>query len=616
MQGDREPALSALQNEILEAVATGVPFGEVADTLCRRAEELAPGISCTIAAVDAEGLIHPVAGPSLPRSYGEAIDGLLIGPDVGSCGSAAYLRTPVEVTDIDSDYRWQSYKGLVLPLGLKACWSSPIKTSEGSVVGTFAFYYREPRGPNAMERQLVDTCVHVCSIAMERNEISRRMQHLAYHDQLTGLSNRYAFDEAIEKNMAATSQNFGLLMLDIDNMKEVNDGMGHTVGDGMMCEVGRRLSSVGEDITVYRLGGDEFAAICHGCADSSALETYAESLLRQMERPYECDGNTIRLQITIGGVLGNTDGIGANVLRQNADLALYHAKQTARGEYIQFHPRLRTSIQCRTEQIALLAQALDENRVFAHYQPIICIRRAKIVGVEALARIRTKEGEILSAGAFAMGLTDPKNAYRLTNCMLDHVACAMRGWMDEGLELRHVAINLSTVDFQRGNLEERLCAPFEARDVPLHHLLIEVTENVLMDQDVASQITRLRAKGLQIALDDFGTGFASLSHLKDFPLNYIKIDKSFVDNLLSDKACSAIVEALISIARKIQFGVIAEGIETAEQAARLLEIGCPLAQGYHYARPVDLESMTTLLHSFDGTNRASIDGADNLRLMA
>jgi diguanylate cyclase (GGDEF)-like protein len=615
MQGKPEPALSALQNEILEAVATGVPFDEVADTLCRRAEALAPGISCTIAAIDAEGLIRAVAAPSLPRAYGEAIDGLPIGPDVGSCGTAAYLGKPVEVTDIDSDYRWESYKGLVLPLGLKACWSSPIKTPEGRVVGTFAFYYREPRGPTAMERQLVDTCVHLCSIAMERNEISRRMQHLAYHDQLTGLSNRYAFDEAIARNMTAPSQNFGLLMLDIDNMKEVNDGMGHSVGDGMICEVARRLASVDEGITVYRLGGDEFAAICHGCADSSSLATLAESLLSQMERPYECDGNTLILQITIGGALGNRVR-SANVLRQNADLALYHAKQTARGGYIQFHPRLRTSIQCRTEQIALLAQALDENRVFAHYQPIICIRRGKIVGVEALARIRTNEGKIISAGDFAMGLRDSKNAFRLTNCMLGHVASAMRGWMDEGLELRHVAINLSTIDFQRGNLEERLCAPFEARGVPLHHLMIEVTENVLMDQEVAGQIVRLRAKGMQIALDDFGTGFASLSHLKDFPLNYIKIDKSFVDNLLTDTACSAIVEALISIATKMKFGVIAEGIETGEQAERLLEIGCPLAQGYHYARPVDLKSMTALLSSFDGSVRSRVTGVDQLRIPA
>ena len=616
MQGKPVPALSALQNEILEAVATGIPFDHVADTLCRRAEALAPGIRCTIAAIDAEGLIRPVAAPSLPKSYGEAIDGLPIGPDVGSCGSAAYLGVPVEVIDIETDYRWASYKGLVLPMGLKACWSSPIKTAEGRVVGTFAFYYREPRGPNAMERQLVETCVHLCSIAMERNEISRRMQHLAYHDQLTGLSNRYAFDEAIAENMATPSQEFGLLMLDIDNLKEVNDGLGHSVGDSMICEVARRLAGVEADITVYRLGGDEFAAICPGCADSAALGALADTLLRQMERPYECEGNTIMSQITIGGVLGNKDGSSADVLRQNADMALYHAKQTARGEYIEFHPRLRTAIQCRAEQIALLAQALDEDRVFAYYQPIICIRRAKIVGVEALARIRTTDGKILSAGDFAMGLTDSKNAFRLTNCMLDQVAGAMRGWMDEGLELRHVAVNLSTIDFRRGNLEERLCAPFEARDVPLHHLLIEVTENVLMDQEVASQIVRLRAKGMQIALDDFGTGFASLSHLKDFPLNYIKIDKSFVECLLTDIACSAIVEALIGIAGKMKFGVIAEGIETAEQAERLLEIGCPLGQGYHYARPVDLGSMTTLLSSFDGSIRAPANGANQSLISA
>lgn len=613
MQARRNSELSALQNEILEAVATGVPFAQVGETLCRRAEALAPGAICTIAAVDTEGLVHPIAGPSLPVSYGEALDGIPIGPQVGSCGTAAYFGIPVEVTDIATDRRWQGYTELALPLGLKACWSSPIKSPEGRVVGTFAFYYKESRGPSVMERQLVDTCVHLCSIAMERAEVIGRLRHLAYHDQLTGLLNRYAFDETVANSMTVPQQSFGLLLLDIDNLKQVNDTMGHSVGDGLIREVGHRLAGVGVGINVYRLGGDEFAVICPGCRNAEHVAALAGRLLAQMERPYECDGNTILLQVTIGGVLSNRDGTSADVLRQNADLALYHAKQTARGGYIHFHPDLRTAIQCRTEQIALLDKALEENRVFAYFQPVICMRRARIVGVEALARIRTDEGEIISAGAFAMGLTDAKNAFRLTSCMMEQIAGAMRDWIDEGLELRHVAVNLSTIDFQRGNLEERLRAPFEARNVPLHYLQIEVTENVLMDQEVASQVAQLRAQGMKVALDDFGTGFASLSHLKDFPVDYIKIDKSFVDSLLTDVACSAIVEALISMAQKMQIGIIAEGIETAEQAARLLEIGCPLAQGYHYARPADRGTIATLLRSFDGRARPPASGADQLR---
>lgn len=608
MQTTRKSDLSALQNEILEAVATGSPLARIADTLCRRAEALAPGAVCTIAAIDAEGLIHPVAGPSLPEAYGQGIEGIPVGPDVGSCGTAAYFGVPVEVTDIATDYRWKKYNGLVLPLGLKASWSSPIKSPEGRVVGTFAFYYREPRGPNEMERQLVATCVHLCSIAMERAEVSRRLQHLAYHDQLTGLSNRYAFDEVLSKKMAAPLRRFGLLLLDMDNLKQVNDSMGHSVGDSLICEAGRRLAAVSAGASVYRLGGDEFAVLCPDCDDADALASLAAGLLKQMEPAYEFDGNTIVPQVTIGGVLSNQDGTNADELRQNADLALYHAKHTARGGYIHFHPGLRTSIQQRIEQIAMLGKALDEDRVFAHFQPVICIRRSRIVGVEALARIRTDEGEIVSAGSFAMGLTDSKNAFRLASCMLEQIASAMRGWIDEGLGLRHVALNLSTIDFQRGDLEQRLRAAFEKHDVPLRYLQIEVTENVLMDQNVANQVARLRAQGMQVALDDFGTGFASLSHLKDFPLDYIKIDKSFVDSLLTDIACGAIVEALISMAQKMQIGIIAEGIESAEQAERLLEIGCPLGQGYHYFRPVDGETIATLLRSLDGS--ASVQSSD------
>ena len=430
---------------------------------------------------------------------------------------------------------------------------------------------------------------------------------------MTGQFNRYAFDERVAKKMAAPAQSFGLLMLDIDNMKLVNDSMGHAVGDAMICEVGRRIATVDKDIGVYRLGGDEFAVICAKCSDTASLAMLARRLLRKMDEPFEYDGNSIMLQITIGGVLSRMDGTSADDLRQNADLALYHAKQTARGDYIHFESGLRTEIQCRTEQIALLGKALDEDRVFAHFQPVICLRRGKIIGVEALARICTDEGDIISAGAFSLGLSDSKNAFRLTSRMLDQIASNMRAWMDEGLELSHVAVNLSTVDFQRGNLEDRLRAPFEVYGVPLHYLQIEVTENVLMDQEVANQVARLRKQGMQVALDDFGTGFASLSHLKDFPLDYIKVDKSFIDNLLSDTACGAIVEALMTVARKMEIGIIAEGIETPEQAARLIEIGCPLGQGYHYSRPLDGETIATLLRSFDSAAARQGDSSDKQR---
>lgn len=613
MPAKRESELSILQNEILEAVATGVPFDEVADTLCRRAEALAPSAVCTIAAIGTDGLIHPVASPSLASSYAETLEGIPIGPRAGSCGTAAFFGVPVEVTDIATDRLWKGFEGFVLELGLKACWSSPIKSPNGRVVGTFAFYYRETRGPSDLERQLVDTCIHLCSIAMERDEVNRRLKHLAYHDQLTGLLNRHAFDKELTEIMAVPRKSLCLLMIDIDNLKEVNDSMGHAVGDGLISEVARRLDAYSAKVRVYRLGGDEFAVICNRCGDADEMAALAKNLLEKMEAVYECDGNSILLQITIGGALSNVDGDSAEIVRQNADLALYHAKHTAKGQYIHFHPYLRTSIQCRTEQIARLDKALDENRVFAHFQPVVCMKKVKIVGVEALARIRTPEGAVLSAGEFAMGLTDSKNAFRVTDCMLDEIARAMRGWIDAGLKLRHVAINLSTIDFQRGNLEERLRAPFEAHNVPLKYLQIEVTENVFMNEEVAAQVDLLRAQGIQVALDDFGTGYASLSHLKDFPLDYIKIDKSFVDALLTDIACDTIVASLISMAHKMNIGIIAEGIETAEQADRLLEIGCPLAQGYHYFRPVDVETVTELLRLFDGKKRNAATNTGKMR---
>ncbi|MCF8476923.1 MAG: EAL domain-containing protein [Pseudolabrys sp.] len=589
--------MHALQNEILEALVMGERFDSIAKLLCERAEELAPGVHCSILAVTRDGLMKPVAAPSLPQQYSDALDNLPIGPLTGSCGTAAYYGEPVEVTDISTDPLWVNYKALALPLGLMACWSSPIKTRDGRVVATFAFYYKTKRGPTELERAIVRTCVHLCAIAIEHDETQMRNYDLAHYDQLTGLPNRRSFDEMMSRRVGVATPSFGLLVIDIDNLKMVNDTMGHVVGDSLIREVARRFKNI-VPASSCRLGGDEFGLLIDGCDDHAGLASVAVRILSSMRASFECNGNTIVPQLTIGGVVYDVDGTTADVLRQNADFALYHAKEMSRGSYVPFEQGLRTSISSRMSMIQELDTALGADRVIAHYQPLVHIDTQEIVGLEALARMRRESGDIINAGQFQAALSDSNVAFRLTDRMLKQVAKDIRYWLDDGIPLRHVGINLSTADFFRDDLERRLSEAFEPQGVPLKHLLLEVTESVLMDgqgHKVARDIERLRKKGMLVALDDFGTGYASLTHLLNFPVDIIKIDKSFIDGLLTDRSSQLIVESLIDLARKLGMRIVAEGIESEAQAARLQKFGCATGQGYLFARPDDAEVTTRRL---------------------
>ncbi|WP_102957971.1 bifunctional diguanylate cyclase/phosphodiesterase [Mangrovicella endophytica] len=599
---NRNPTkLQRLQSDVLEAIATGMSLADTAELLCRRAEQLAPGVTCSILSVDRCDRLRPVAAPSLPEHYSTALDGLLIGPGVGSCGSAAYFGQSVEVTDIANDPRWAPFAGLAVTLGLAACWSTPVKDGDGKVIGTFAFYYKEPRGPGAIERAIVKTCTNLCAIAMVAEQTRRRNDELAQFDQLTQLPNRRRFDETMAERLAEPDPRFGLLLVDIDYLKAVNDTMGHAVGDRLIQEVAARLRHSGFAAMAFRIGGDEFALITDCNCDHDELRALAGRLVDLIAFPFQHGDMVAVPQVTIGGAVCGIDGIDADSLQQNADFALYHGKEINRGSYVPFDQSLRTTITQRISSIREVSQALSDNRIIAHYQPLVRLDTAEIIGLEALARMRRPDGTIVSAGAFQAAISDPNIAYRLTCSMLRQVAADLKMWLGMGIPFQHVGINLSFADFAQRDLEQRLEETFGAAGVPLHHIVLEVTETVMMDgvdAGIADVLRRLRAKGVKVALDDFGTGYASLTHLLSYPVDIIKIDKSFVDRLLTDRYSNAIVEALIDIARKLDMRIVAEGIETLEQADRLRELDCVLGQGYHFARSADMPMTTVMLQSF------------------
>lgn len=586
--------LVGVQNTILKMVAQGDDLEATLVKLCSEVEGLLPGTYASILTLDDGGLLHPCAAPSLPAAYSTALDNLVIGPAVGSCGTAAYLREVVTVTDIQHDPRWAEFKDLALPLGLMACFSSPIFGSKGKILGTFALYFTEARAPSPFEQSVVEGCVPLCMIALERHERLLEHRRLAFTDVLTGLPNRAKFNEVLKG--AVASKAWSLLLIDLDNLKSINDTFGHAAGDDLISAVARHLAETVKPLRAYRLGGDEFAVILD-VAEEGAVKDAANRIIAAISQPTSCNGHTAFPTVTIGIALSDPEYTVEDI-RHNADIALYHAKELNRGSFVIHDATIASAISKRLEAVQTVAEALKDDRIEAWYQPIVRIDTGEVVGVEALARMRSIDGAIIPAAYFHEATKDAQVAAALTRQMIGCIARDVGGWLRRGIPIQHVGINLSAADFSCSDLPYSLEAAFLQEDVPLHHAILEVTESVYLgerNQRVANKIASLRAAGLKVALDDFGTGFASLTHLITVPVDIIKIDKSFVDRLGPADIGTGIIEGILHIARSLGIRVVAEGVETEEQAALLLERGCLLGQGYLYSKALPPEAMALVL---------------------
>jgi diguanylate cyclase (GGDEF)-like protein len=578
-------------------IAKGASLESTCSTLCSEVERILPDVICSVLTVDPAGLLHPLAGPSLPDTYSQALDGVMIGPLAGSCGTAAYLRTDVTAVDIATDARWAEFKHLALPHGLRACWSSPICDADGRVIATFAFYYRDVRGPTPFEREVVANCVHLTQIAIERQERVLEHQRRAFTDTLTGHPNRAAYHAALSKLAGSATGSWALFVIDFDNLKVVNDTFGHHAGDTLLQVASDRIAAATRPDRMFRIGGDEFAVILQATDALHDLEATAAHILDALAPPADCGGQIVVPRATIGGAVYSQDDPNAESVRQNADYALYHAKETGRGGFVQYWAALGSNMTRRMGAIRDLSAALREDRVEAYYQPIFRLDTREIVGLEALCRMRVGDN-IVPAASFHEAMADAQVATSLTARMITLVAADLREWLDRGISFQHVGINISSADLSGGAVEQVLTAAFERERVPLDHVILEVTETVYMgrgDQAIQKAIRALRASGIRVALDDFGTGFASLTHLLTVPVDVIKIDKMFVDHLEPDGVSLTIVEGLIRIAKKMNIRIVAEGIETEEQVRQLCAIGCVLGQGYVFSRAVDRDTATALL---------------------
>lgn len=579
--------LRSLQQLIMTALADEIPITDIADRLCRRVEEIAPDVVCSLLHVDAGGLVHPLGGPSLPEDYCRALEGVSIGPDIGSCGTAAFYGKPVLAMDIDTDPRWPPFKARPLEVGLRACWSTPIKAKDGRVIGTFAFYFRECRAPSRWHQRIVDACVHLGALAIERKEARAQIARLAYYDVLTGLPNRTHLRDLISEAIDAcpAGEHLALAFLDVDNFKDVNDTLGHSAGDELLVQFAQRLrAQIRPDDMLGRLGGDEFVIVLsnHDAAEAALV---ASRITEALVVPLRIGARQVPMSASIGISLYPDNATDIDTLIQQADAAMYRAKRAGRSTYRFFSADMNGLAEQRLAYSAALRNAIASDALKLHYQPQIRTVDGTIHGVEALARWHDPVlGEVSPAKFIPLaeecGLIEQIGLWSIRE------ACRqMAEWRKAGLDIPCVSVNLSPINFQNVNLAAAVAGILADHGLPPDVLMLEITEGVIMNErSVAIEtMNAIRELGVGLSLDDFGTGYSSLSRLAHLPIRELKIDRSFMRDVETDPGARAIVTSVVRVGQSLQLTVVAEGVETDGQRKWLSELGCDVVQGFLYA---------------------------------
>jgi diguanylate cyclase (GGDEF)-like protein len=463
--------------------------------------------------------------------------------------------------------------------------------------GVLAAYSTEPRDFVPTEASFMQSVAHVLSEAIERRRVEEETRHRALHDHLTGRPNRLLFTERLEAALERTKQGgsqLAIFFLDIDNFKLVNDGFGHSAGDELLKALGPRLRRglVMTD-TVARFGGDEFAVLCEDVRDAQHAREIAEQIRAALDEPFAVGGG-YRASASIGIAL-SADAQTAEELIAQADAAMYLAKEQTRGGHELFDEAMRTGVRTRFQFENALRAAIERDELHLAVQPIVSLPAGAPVGAELLLRWESSELGRISPAEFIPVAEQTGAIIPVGGWVIARAFELASRWRSAPGYRRYLPlhINVSARQLAQRDFADLVRKELSRTGARVRDLSFEITEHALLggDAGTASTLEELQGMGFAIVLDDFGTGYSSLSHLKQFPIDMVKIDQLFVSNLTDERKDEAIISAVIGMADAFALDIVAEGIETAEQASRLTELGCPYGQGFLFARPQSVEGM-------------------------
>lgn len=437
------------------------------------------------------------------------------------------------------------------------------------------------------EQGQVQQFVGVISDISERKKREAELNRLADTDTLTGLPNRARFSSHLSQ-LVREQVEHALLVFDLDNFKKINDSLGHELGDTLLCKLSERLSQFTRfKAKLYRLGGDEFAVVLENTNDIHSITSLAKDLLKQINLPFFIEQHELAITSSIGIVLYPEDGNDPQALLRNADTAMYHAKHEGANRYLFFNDSMNKLAVKRLQVENLIRHGLKEDYFTVFYQPKMDIVTGQLVGMEALVRFITPKKGLISPASFIPVAEETGQILEIGEVVLQKTCEDVKRWIDMGLFHGRVAVNLSAKQFMLPFLCEQIDDILQRSELPSYHLELEITEGTVMQSPTLAIDTmkKLRARGIHLAMDDFGTGYSSLAYLKQFPLNTLKIDKAFIDDMNTARGRN-MVDTIVTIAHNLNLTVVAEGVEHAEQLQQLKQLRCEIIQGYFYSKPL------------------------------
>jgi diguanylate cyclase (GGDEF)-like protein/PAS domain S-box-containing protein len=707
--------LEKSRTHILELIMSGEPLPVILDTIVEIVEQDNPAMRCSILLLDdaGENLLIGTAS-SLPDFYNEAIHGIKIGLGVGSCGTAAFINERVIVDDIQTHPYWVAYKDLARRAGLGACWSEPIRSTKGKVLGTFAIYHQNIHHPTKADLAVIEQTASFTSIVIEQKQTeeklkraasvfthahegimitdasgtitevndafsnitgygpeemlgkhskmlkserqlsegyakmwaetiaeghwhgelwSRRkngtdyplmittsavkdsagivqhyvslgtdislmkehhgqLERMAHYDALTNLPNRVLLADRLSQSMVQCQRrdkSLAVAFMDLDGFKSINDQLGHNVGDELLIEVAQRMQgALREGDTLARIGGDEFIAVMIDLDNIEDSQPVLERLLLAAAYPFNVGDDVMHVSASIGVTFYPQDLVDADLLMRHADQAMYVAKQAGKNRYHLFDTVQDNAIKTQEQSISDIRLALHKSEFVLHYQPKVNMHTGVVIGVEALVRWQHPVRGLIPPLDFLPVIEGHAVSLELGEWVINTALDQISRWEKLGVHLP-ISVNISAYQLQQNNFTTRLAAFLSAHaDVNPHFLELEIVETSLLSNisRVSAIMNACHDLGVNFALDDFGTGYSSLTYLRRLPVHLIKIDQSFVRDMLEDADDLAIVEGVVGLAKAFRCNVIAEGVETVSHGVALLQLGCELAQGYGIARPM------------------------------
>lgn len=455
-------------------------------------------------------------------------------------------------------------------------------------------------------QELADTNIDLYVEIEERERVEKRMAYLAEHDWLTDLANRNSLMEQLSEFFTQAEQHgnhVGALFIDLDNFKEVNDALGHSVGDELLKRVATRLLRLAPSHScLARMGGDEYVLAIANIDGIQTLTDYAEKILSALDTHFYVDEYEIFISASIGVALSQPNLDTAESLIRNADTALYRAKESGRNSYHIYSEVLHHELNERMELMKRLRHAVEHNKLSVFYQPKVDMQSRRIIGAEALVRWIDDDGKIIGPDKFIPIAEDTGLIIPISEFVLRTACKQLAAWHALGFNELSMAVNLSGKQLQSPDLVAQIMAVVHETNIPANALELELTEQVFIEniQSHTNFMHAIRERGISLAIDDFGIGYSSLSYLKHFPVTALKIDRSFVQDLPQDKDDATLTQTIINLAKSLDIGLVAEGVETEAQVEFLLDRDCSIGQGFLFSRPIPAEEFTQLLDDYQG----------------